>query len=102
MYLINNQELTYRLDGGKVKNMYNDNRCTECGGIMFGDRIICRDCFEKWCLDLQRRKTKVTREKEDLKRRLHHAAETIVKLIDTVAENQRYIEELRDENIRRG
>ena len=75
--------------------MNTNNRCVECGEVLVGNKIICRNCLEQWCLELKDYTLKVSKEKKELQEKLVRATNMVEHLLDVVAENQRYIIELR-------
>jgi len=76
---------------------YSKDQCWICGGIRVANSNMCADCLvnalrnDNILLDRERIKVK------ELQEKLTRAIEIGAKLIDTIAENQRYIEELRAE-----
>jgi len=76
---------------------YSENQCWICGNIRVAGSDLCADCLlnalkhNDILLDRERIKTK------ELQEKLTRAIEIGNKLIDTISENQRYIEELRAE-----
>lgn len=38
-------KLSYRLDGGKGKNMKNDKKCANCGQLSVAGSTLCVDCL---------------------------------------------------------
>ena len=71
--------------------------CVQCGGVRVYGSTLCGHCLSVCCSERLSEIDKLKREKEEIQRKLTRASEIGNKLIDTIAENQRYIEGLRSQ-----
>ena len=75
--------------------IYNDNSCSECGGVRVAGSHLCADCLimavNQKAMLVGREKAKVVK----MERKLLQSVNVMERLLDVIAEDQRYIKELR-------
>jgi len=76
---------------------YNKNHCVKCGEVRVDGSILCCHRLTVCWREQLKEIDKLRREKQEVQKKLTRAIEIGNKLIDTIAENQRYIEELRSQ-----
>ncbi len=69
---------------------YGDDQCEECGGIRAAGAVLCVNCLVRTITRLEDAVAEKDSKIEELEEKLEMAKTTIQRLLDHIAENERY------------